>query len=146
MKKGMISNKKRAIITTVILSLLVGTLINAQSWYGMLQDGYSKEDINVVKENVEDTDEDVYDTELVDYANDEYIVYDEDYNVIEDESSIEKMINIGNLGLDNQGMTLKCETTRENVEVQEVASKTKMKKEIVASAGDIKLLACIMHK
>ena len=117
MKKGMISNKKRAIITTVILSLLVGTLINAQSWYGMLQDGYSKEDINVVKENVEDTDEDVYDIELVDYANDEYIVYDEDYNVIEDEPSIEQMINIGNLGIENQGMTLKCETSNENVEI-----------------------------
>lgn len=145
MKKGMISNKKRAIITTVILSLLVGTLINAQSWYGMLQDGYSKEDINVVKENVEDTDEDVYDTELVDYASDEYIVYDEDYNAIEDEPSIEQMINIGNLGIENQGMTLKCETSNENVEIQEVATKTKMKKEIVASGSDLKLLACIIN-
>ena len=145
MKMGIMSNKKRAVITTVILSLLVGTLINVDSWYGMLQDGCSKKDIDVVKEDVVNTDKVVYDAEFVDYDNDDYAVYDEDYNIIEDESSIEKMINIGNLGLDNQGMTLKCETTRENVEVQEVASKTKMKKEIVASAGDIKLLACIIN-
>ena len=50
MKMGIMSNKKRAVITTVILSLLVGTLINADSWYGMLQDGCSKKDIDVVKE------------------------------------------------------------------------------------------------
>lgn len=145
MKKGMISNKKLAIITTVILSLLVGTLINAQSWYGLLQDGCSKKDTRVAKEDRKEIEEDIYDTEFTNINDDDYVVFDEDYNIITDDSSIKKMVNIGDLGISNQSMTLKCETTNNDVELKEVASNKKMKKEIVATGSEIKLLACIIN-
>ena len=161
MKKGMLSNKKRAIIATVVFSLMVGTLINAHSWYMLLMDGFSKESAyNNIQKNemtysdknnvVDDVEKVVFDRELASVSTDNYIVYDEDYNVVQDgKSSIKNIATLGGLGLGADVKTMKCEETEEESEEDEIGlqqvENNKLKKAIKASGEELKLLACIIN-
>ena len=161
MKKGMLSNKKRAIIATVVFSLMVGTLINAHSWYMLLMDGFSKESAyNNIQKNemtysdknnvVDDVEKVVFDRELASISSDNYTVYDEDYNVVQDgKSSIKNIATLGGLGLGADVKTMKCEETEEESEEDEIGlqqvENNKLKKAIKASGEELKLLACIIN-
>lgn len=164
----MISNKKRAIIVTLVLSLVVGTLINAKSWYMLLNNGCENEsvyteniqnfetseldNVNEVKDTdnddkyVKDEDGFEYEIEYISSENNDYTVYDEDYNiVVEDNTNIKNMSTLGGLGMNNNIVSVNCDDSMmDNGGIQQVGTK-KLKKAIKATGYEVKLLACIIN-
>lgn len=130
MKKGKCCNKRNAIIITVVLSLLISTMINAKSWYALLDDGSVNKEVTV--ECDKNYEEDV---------TDEYIVYDEDFNVINEESTLNNVASLGGLGYDIKASTLESEV--EDRELQSVATVKRKARKV--NGTQLKYLACLIN-
>lgn len=130
--KKIICNKKNALIATVIMSLLVGTVINAQSWYALLDDG------SVNREVAVENQKDIMDEDVVE---DEYVVYDEDYNIVSGGSTLQNLASLDTLGMDNQVKTL--EGNNSEYQVQEVATVKRGAMKVAES--QLKYLACLIN-
>ncbi len=130
MKKGICCNKRNAIIITVVLSLLISTMINAKSWYALLDDGSVNKEVTV--ECDENYDEDVVD---------DYVVYDEDYNIVDTESTLGNVASLGGLGYDIKGSTLESEL--EDRELQTVATVKRKSRKV--NGTQLKYLACLIN-
>lgn len=129
MKKGICSNKKNAIIITVIMSLLIVTIINAKSWYALLEDGSVNKKVTV------ECDESC--NEVVD----EYVVYDEDYNIVNVDSNLNNVASFGGMLSNNNVSTL--ESCEESIELQSVATVKRAARKV--NGTQLKYLACLIN-
>ena len=168
MKKGIVLNKKFAVVMTVVVSLLLGTVINFDSWCILAGD------VVVVRENkksdfveydiVANEDTDYEDTnkgtqneiqqmddnldeidneeiELTGYAEDDYLVYDEDYNLVNDFSEEKQNNNLNALAnLGNINVKVETLSNKQNVE-----NKQESNKKLNVSDSELKYLACIIY-
>ena len=134
MKKEIICNKKNAIIITVVMSLFIGTVINAQSWYALLEDGSVNKEVTVKCE------EDIYEEDIVE--DEEYIVYDENYNVVSSDSNLQSLANLGTLVMEDTSLQT-LESKGMDVETQSVA--TVKRKPMKVAGEQLKYLACLIN-
>ena len=150
MNKKLIRNKKNAVVITLVVSMIVGTVINAGSWYQLLAKGedntIEQKDSRI--ENVSDKRVKVVTSSLDEFDSeytgrrveleDSYEVYDENYNIVnkveefKSESVINTIAQTGNLGLN----------TQKEIKVKKVSSKTNNTMDL--SSTELKYLASLV--